>query len=66
MNKVYIPMESTFPAVPKDLLDKLEELYPKPCPSPGDTYDAIFYKSGQNNVVKFLAEQYKRQNETII
>jgi len=58
-------MEASFPVVEEGLLKQLNLLYPEKCPDPGESLEAIWYKSGQRSVVNFLIEQHKRQNETI-
>ena len=60
-----IPMETPFPDISKELVSRLNELYPEKCASPDDSYQKVWFKSGQRNVVNFLIEQHKRQTETI-
>ena len=58
-------METPFPDISKELVNRLNELYPEKCANPDDTYQTVWLKSGQRSVVNFLIEQYKRQTETI-
>lgn len=60
-----IPMETEFPNVTKALIKSLDQLYPDSCANPTDEDRLIWIKVGQRNVVNFLIEQHKRQNETI-
>ena len=57
------PMESKFPAVPKPLLEKLDELFPDECPGL-DTLDRhIWFRAGQRSVVALLSVEYEQQNK---
>ena len=55
------PMESKFPAVPKPLLERLDQLFPDECPSLelGDRH--IWYAVGQRSVVAMLQAEYEQQ-----
>lgn len=54
------------PAIPKDLLDTLDKLFPEKTPDINQEYREICFRSGQRSVVKFLHEKFKQQSETIL
>jgi hypothetical protein len=58
--------EEHFPRIPKDLLDALNERFPEKTPSLSMSIDEIRDYGGRRAVVRFLNEQFDRQNETII
>ena len=60
-----IPMETSFPDISKELLNRLEELYPEKSAMLCDMMKEVWFKAGQRSVVTFLTEQRKRQTETI-
>jgi hypothetical protein len=47
--------EIVLPALSKDLIDKLDKLYPDKCPL------LIWYKSGQRSVINYLQQIYDEQ-----
>ena len=58
--------EDDFPTVPRDLIDALDKRFPEKTPSLTASLDEIRWKGGERNVVRFLLEQHRRQNETVI
>lgn len=58
--------ESPFPHVPADLLEELNKRFPERCAELADSLDTIRQKAGARSVVRFLNEQYARQNENIL
>jgi hypothetical protein len=50
-----------FPAVPKGLLTKLNELFPERHPTLDMSEREIFYRAGQRAVVVLLEIEYERQ-----
>lgn len=58
--------EERFPPIPKDLLDELNKRFPEKTPSLSMSIDEIREYGGKRAVVRFLNEQYARQNETVI
>lgn len=52
--------------VPKDLLDELNERFPERTPPLSSSLDEIRWKGGERSLVRFLQDQYNRQNETVI
>jgi hypothetical protein len=55
------PTESKFPAVPKPLLERLDELFPDECPSLDLGDRQIWYAVGQRSVVALLIAEYEQQ-----
>lgn len=56
----------SFPAIPADLLKKLNEMHPERTPTLTDSVDLIRFKSGERSVVQFLNAMFIAQNETVI
>ncbi len=56
----------SFPAIPADLLKKLNEMHPERTPALTDGVDLIRFKSGERSVVQFLNAMFIAQNETVI
>ena len=54
------------PPISKDLLEALDRLFPETSPNLNWSDKECFWFGGQRNVIRFLKEQYKRQNETIL
>jgi len=54
------------PDLSSSLIESLDELYPKRFPDLDWEEREIWFKAGQRNVVDFLKQVYKEQNETII
>jgi hypothetical protein len=50
-----------FPAVPKDLLDRLSELYPDRLPAHPLTLEGTARLIGQQDVIRFLRAKFGRQ-----
>jgi len=59
-------MEGEIPAIPKALVEVLDEMFPVQCPRLDDADRMIWFRAGQRAVVDFLIERHKRQNETIL
>ncbi len=64
MRKPADPCLAPIPPLDKILLDFLDKRYPERCPDLHETVDAIRYKAGQRDVVRFLLDQYRRQQES--
>ena len=54
------------PPISKDLLEALDKLFPESSPNLNWSEKECFWFGGQRNVIRFLHEQFKRQNETIL
>ena len=57
------PTESKFPAVPKPLLERLDELFPDECPGLDFGERQIWYAVGQRSVVALLKAEYEQQTK---
>lgn len=55
-----------FPHIPADLLEALHKRFPEMTPSLKTPLEEIRWKGGERAVVRFLQEQFNRQNETVI
>jgi len=53
--------ELVLPALSKDLIDKLDKLYPDKCPLLTDEERMVWYKSGQRSVINYLKNIYDEQ-----
>jgi hypothetical protein len=53
--------EIVLPALSKDLIDKLDKLYPDKCPLLTDEERMVWYKSGQRSVINYLRQIYDEQ-----
>ena len=53
--------ELVLPALSKDLIDKLDKLYPDKCPLLTDGERMVWYKSGQRSVINYLKNIYDEQ-----
>ena len=53
--------EIVLPALSKDLIDKLDKLYPDKCPLLTDDDRMIWFKSGQRSVINYLQQIYDEQ-----
>jgi hypothetical protein len=53
--------EIVLPALSKDLIDKLDKLYPDKCPLLTDDDRMVWYKSGQRSVINYLRQIYDEQ-----
>ena len=58
--------EQTLPFIPQDLLDDLNRRYPERCPEADWSDRDIWLKAGERRVIRFLNEQFKRQNENLL
>lgn len=56
----------TFPTIPKEILEAIEERFPNQCPPLGTPVDQIYVKQGQVSVVSFLRTQFNQQNFNIL
>ena len=54
------------PPISKDLLEALDKLFPEYSPNLNWSEKECYWFGGQRNVIRFLREQYQRQNETIL
>ena len=53
--------EIVLPALSKDLIDKLDKLYPDKCPLLTDDDRMVWFKSGQRSVINYLQQIYDEQ-----
>lgn len=58
--------QKTFPAIPEALLKELEARFPDRMPDTTTSLDDIYRKQGQVSVIRFLRDQFTRQNTTVI
>ena len=54
--------QEQFPFINILLLEELERRFPERSPSKGETLEDLYFRGGQVNVVRFLREQFNRQN----
>nr|WP_250808762.1 hypothetical protein [Neorhizobium tomejilense] len=57
--------DDDFPPIPADLLQALDKMFPERTPSLKMSLDEIRWKGGERHVVRFLQDQFNRQNETV-
>ena len=53
--------EIVLPALSKDLIDKLDKLYPDKCPLLTDDDRLVWFKVGQLSVINYLQQIYVEQ-----
>lgn len=53
--------EIVLPALSKDLIDKLDKLYPDKCPLLTDDDRLVWFKVGQRSVINYLQQIYEEQ-----
>jgi hypothetical protein len=53
--------EIVLPALSKDLIDKLDKLYPDKCPLLTDDDRMVWFKLGQRSVINYLQQIYDEQ-----
>jgi len=53
--------EIVLPALSKDLIDKLDKLYPDKCPLLTDDDRMVWFKVGQRSVINYLRQIYDEQ-----
>ena len=53
--------ELALPALSKDLIDKLDKLYPDKCPLLTDDDRMVWFKVGQRSVINYLQQIYDEQ-----
>ena len=53
--------ELALPALSKDLIDKLDKLYPDKCPLLTDDDRLVWFKVGQRSVINYLQQIYDEQ-----
>ncbi len=53
--------ELVLPALSKDLIDKLDKLYPDKCPLLTDDDRMVWFKVGQRSVINYLQQIYDEQ-----
>ena len=53
--------EIVLPALSKDLIDKLDKLYPDKCPLLTDDDRLVWFKVGQSSVINYLQQIYDEQ-----
>ena len=51
------------PLIPRQLLEALEKKYPEACPHPEDTDRTIWRNVGRREVIRYLRDQYNRQEK---
>lgn len=54
------------PDLSDGLLTALNALFPEQSPDPSESEREIWMKAGERRLIRFLNEQYVRQNETIL
>ena len=55
--------DGILPPINKEWVEELEKLFPDKAPDLSLTEKEVFFKSGQVSVVRFLKEQFLRQND---
>ena len=53
--------EIALPTLSKDLIDKLDKLYPDKCPLLTDDDRMVWFKVGQRSVINYLQQIYDEQ-----
>jgi hypothetical protein len=53
--------EIVLPILSKDLIDKLDKLYPDKCPLLTDDDRMVWFKVGQRSVINYLQQIYDEQ-----
>ena len=53
--------EIVLPLLSKDLIDKLDKLYPDKCPLLTDDDRMVWFKVGQRSVINYLQQIYDEQ-----
>jgi hypothetical protein len=53
--------EIVLPSLSKDLIDKLDKLYPDKCPLLTDDDRMVWFKVGQRSVINYLQQIYDEQ-----
>jgi hypothetical protein len=53
--------EIVLPTLSKDLIDKLDKLYPDKCPLLTDDDRMVWFKVGQRSVINYLQQIYDEQ-----
>jgi hypothetical protein len=53
--------EIVLPVLSKDLIDKLDKLYPDKCPLLTDDDRLVWFKVGQRSVINYLQQIYDEQ-----
>ncbi|QDP54776.1 MAG: hypothetical protein Unbinned5784contig1000_19 [Prokaryotic dsDNA virus sp.] len=56
-------METNFPAIPKALIEHLNELFPDACPRLDTPEREIWWRAGQRSLVEVLQAEYERQTQ---
>lgn len=56
----------TFPHIPEDLLNALEEAFPERSADLNWSDREVWYKAGQRQVVRFLRNAFEEQNSNIL
>ena len=54
---------SQIPAIPQELIDWLDEMFPDKCPSLSDSDRQVWFKAGSRYVVDFLKSKRKEFEE---
>lgn len=64
-----LKVESTptrsFPDIPKELMEKLNTLYPLQMPEEGESDRSIWIRVGRRQVIDHLLHEYKRQHSSL-
>ena len=60
-----MPQAEKFPPVSKELIDKLNELYPEQCPDPKWDDRTIWMRAGERRVVRKLLQAYDNQQKRV-
>jgi len=59
-------MEKPFPPISQELLTALSRVFPDQVPNLSDTDRQVWTKVGNVQVVRFLRERFREQNEDIL
>lgn len=59
-------MDKSFPIVPKEVVNSLDEIFPPKEFSPKDELRDMDYYFGQRNIINFLRAKNAEQNENIL
>lgn len=59
-------MDKPFPAIPADLLDELDRLFPERSAELNWSDREVWLKAGERGVVRLLRARFDEQNETVI
>jgi hypothetical protein len=61
-----VDTNKNLPNLSKDLVEELDRLFPEKSATLDFDTKELYFKGGQRSVVRYLKEQFDRQNETIL